>query len=549
MSAKTITFGTDARASMKRGIDKLADAVKATLGPKGRNVVIDKKFGAPTITKDGVTVAKEIELEDPLENMGAQLVREVASKTSDIAGDGTTTATVLAQAIVREGFKNVTAGANPMDLKRGIDIAVSKVVEGLKELSQNIGDDKKKIAQVGSISANNDSSVGNLIADAMEKVGKDGVITVEDAKGRETTLDVVEGMQFDRGYLSPYFVTDAETMEAVLEKPLILIHDKKISAMKDLLPVLEKVAQGGRSLLIIAEDLEGEALATLVVNKIRGTLKVCAVKAPGFGDRRKAMLEDIATLTNGTVISEEAGYKLENATMTYLGTAETVKIDKDNTTIIEGKGKKDDIKKRINEIKVQIEKTSSDYDKEKLQERLAKLSGGVAVLKVGASTEVEMKELKARVEDALHATKAAVEEGIVPGGGVAYLLAMKKLDKVKVANDDQKIGVDIIRRALEEPIRTIVTNAGLEASVVVNNVKENKGNEKNFGFNAQTEEYGDLIKEGVIDPTKVSRIALENAASIAGLLLTTEASIVEKPEDKKSMPMMPPGGGGMGMDY
>ena len=545
MSAKIITFGDEARAQMKRGIDQLADAVKATLGPKGRNVVIDKKFGAPTITKDGVTVAKEIELENALENMGAQLVREVASKTSDIAGDGTTTATVLAQAIVREGFKNVTAGANPMDLKRGIDLAVGKVVEGLKDLSQNVGDDKKKIAQVGTISANNDSSVGNLIADAMEKVGKDGVITVEDAKGRDTMLDVVEGMQFDRGYLSPYFVTDAETMEAVLEKPLILIHDKKISAMKDLLPVLEKIAQSGKQLLLIAEDIEGEALATLVVNKLRGTLKVCAVKAPGFGDRRKAMLEDIATLTNGTVISEEAGYKLENAQMSYFGTAETVKIDKDNTTIIEGKGKKDDIKKRINEIKVQIEKTTSDYDKEKLQERLAKLSGGVAVLKVGASTEVEMKELKARVEDALHATKAAVEEGIVPGGGVAYLRAATKLDELKLSNDDQKIGVEIIRRAVEEPIRTIVANAGLEASVVVNKVKEGKGD---YGFNAQTEEYKNLIKEGVIDPTKVSRIALENAASIAGLLLTTEASIVEKPEEKKAMPPMPPGGG-MGMDY
>jgi len=545
MSAKIITFGDEARAQMKRGIDQLADAVKATLGPKGRNVVIDKKFGAPTITKDGVTVAKEIELENALENMGAQLVREVASKTSDIAGDGTTTATVLAQAIVREGFKNVTAGANPMDLKRGIDLAVGKVVEGFKDLSQNVGDDKKKIAQVGTISANNDSSVGNLIADAMEKVGKDGVITVEDAKGRDTMLDVVEGMQFDRGYLSPYFVTDAETMEAVLEKPLILIHDKKISAMKDLLPVLEKIAQSGKQLLLIAEDIEGEALATLVVNKLRGTLKVCAVKAPGFGDRRKAMLEDIATLTNGTVISEEAGYKLENAQMSYFGTAETVKIDKDNTTIIEGKGKKDDIKKRINEIKVQIEKTTSDYDKEKLQERLAKLSGGVAVLKVGASTEVEMKELKARVEDALHATKAAVEEGIVPGGGVAYLRAATKLDELKLSNDDQKIGVEIIRRAVEEPIRTIVANAGLEASVVVNKVKEGKGD---YGFNAQTEEYKNLIKEGVIDPTKVSRIALENAASIAGLLLTTEASIVEKPEEKKAMPPMPPGGG-MGMDY
>ncbi|MBM4166379.1 MAG: chaperonin GroEL [Ignavibacteria bacterium] len=544
MSSKIISFGNDARASLKRGVDQLADAVKATLGPKGRNVVIDKKFGAPTITKDGVTVAKEIELEDPLENMGAQLVREVASKTSDVAGDGTTTATVLAQAIIREGFKNVTAGANPMDLKRGIDLAVANVVEGLKNISQSVGDDKKKIAQVGAISANNDMSVGNLIADAMEKVGKDGVITVEDAKGRDTTLEVVEGMQFDRGYLSPYFVTDAETMEANLEKPYILIHDKKISTMKDLLPILEKVAQGGRSMLLIAEDIEGEALATLVVNRIRGTLKVCAVKAPGFGDRRKAMLEDIAVLTNGTVISEEAGYKLENAQVSYLGTAETVKIDKDNTTIIEGKGKKDEIKKRINEIKVQIEKTTSDYDKEKLQERLAKLSGGVAVLKVGASTEVEMKELKARVEDALHATRAAVEEGIVPGGGVAYLRALKKLDGIQVENDDQKIGVDIVRRSLEEPIRIIITNAGLEPSIYVKEVKEAKN--KFEGFNAQTEKLEDLLKAGVIDPTKVSRIALENAASIAGLLLTTEATIVEKPEEKKPMPPMPPGGG---MDY
>jgi chaperonin GroEL len=544
MSAKIISFGNDARASLKRGVDQLADAVKATLGPKGRNVVIDKKFGAPTITKDGVTVAKEIELEDPLENMGAQLVREVASKTSDVAGDGTTTATVLAQAIIREGFKNVTAGANPMDLKRGIDSAVAKIVEGLKDISQSVGDDKKKIAQVGAISANNDMSVGNLIADAMEKVGKDGVITVEDAKGRDTTLEVVEGMQFDRGYLSPYFVTDAETMEANLEKPYILIHDKKISTMKDLLPILEKVAQSGRSMLLIAEDIEGEALATLVVNRIRGTLKVCAVKAPGFGDRRKAMLEDIAVLTNGTVISEEAGYKLENAQVSYLGTAETIKVDKDNTTIIEGKGKKDEIKKRINEIKVQIEKTTSDYDKEKLQERLAKLSGGVAVLKVGASTEVEMKELKARVEDALHATRAAVEEGIVPGGGVAYLRALKKLDGVNVDNDDQKIGVDIVRRSLEEPIRIIITNAGLEPSIYVKEVKEAKN--KFEGFNAQSEKLEDLLKAGVIDPTKVSRIALENAASIAGLLLTTEATVVEKPEEKKAMPPMPPGGG---MDY
>ena len=541
MAAKLINFNTDARSALKRGVDQLADAVKVTLGPKGRNVVIDKKFGAPTITKDGVTVAKEIELSDPIENMGAQMVREVASKTSDVAGDGTTTATLLAQAIVREGLKNVTAGANPMDLKRGIDLAVKKVVEGLKELSKTVGDDKEKIAQVGSVSANNDRGIGELIADAMEKVGKDGVITVEEAKGTETTLDVVEGMQFDRGYLSPYFVTDAETMETVLEDPYILIHDKKISAMKDLLPILEKVAQSGKSTLIVAEEVEGEALATLVVNKLRGTLRVCAVKAPGFGDRRKAMLEDIATLTGGTVISEEKGFKLENAQLSSLGTAKKVTIDKDNTTIVEGAGKKDDIKKRINEIKQQIDKTTSDYDKEKLQERLAKLSGGVAVIKIGASTEVEMKEKKARVEDALHATRAAVEEGIVPGGGVAYLRAIKRLDEVKTENADQKVGVEIIRRALEEPIRQIVANAGLEASVVVNKVKEGKDD---YGFNAQTEVYENLIKAGVIDPTKVSRIALENAASVAALLLTSEATIVEKPEEKKSSPMMPPGGMG-----
>ena len=541
MAAKLISYNTDARAALKRGVDQLADAVKVTLGPKGRNVVIDKKFGAPTITKDGVTVAKEIELSDPIENMGAQMVREVASKTSDVAGDGTTTATILAQAIVREGLKNVTAGANPMDLKRGIDLAVKKVVEGLKDLSKTVGDDKEKIAQVGSVSANNDRSIGELIADAMEKVGKDGVITVEEAKGTETNLDVVEGMQFDRGYLSPYFVTDAETMEAVLEDPYILIHDKKISAMKDLLPILEKVAQSGKSTLIVAEEVEGEALATLVVNKLRGTLRVCSVKAPGFGDRRKAMLEDIATLTGGTVISEEKGFKLENAQLSYLGTAKKVTIDKDNTTIVEGAGTKDQIKQRINEIKQQIDKTTSDYDKEKLQERLAKLSGGVAVIKIGASTEVEMKEKKARVEDALHATRAAVEEGIVPGGGVAYLRAIKRLDEVKTENADQKVGVEIIRRALEEPIRQIVTNAGLEGSVVVNKVKDGKDD---FGFNAQTEQYENLIKAGVIDPTKVSRIALENAASVAGLLLTSEATIVERPEEKKAGPMMPPGGMG-----
>ncbi len=545
MSAKIITFGADARSALKKGVDKLADAVKATLGPKGRNVVIDKKFGAPTVTKDGVTVAKEIELEDPMENMGAQMVREVASKTSDVAGDGTTTATVLAQAIVREGMKNVTAGANPMDLKRGIDLAVGKVVEELKKISKTVGDDKKKIAQVGAISANNDATIGDLIANAMERVGKDGVITVEEAKGTETTVEWVEGMQFDRGYLSPYFVTDADTMETVLESPYILIHDKKISVMKDLLPVLEKIAQAGKSLLIIAEDLEGEALATLVVNKLRGTLKVCAVKAPGFGDRRKAMLEDVAVLTGGTVISDEKGFKLENTQLSYLGTAKRVTIDKDNTTLVEGAGKKEDIKKRINEIKVQIDKTTSDYDKEKLQERLAKLSGGVAVLKVGAATEVEMKEKKARVEDALHATRAAVEEGIVPGGGVAYLRVQPKLEEVKTDNEDQKIGVEIVKRSLEEPIRMIVQNAGLEGSVIVNKVKEGK---EDYGFNAQTEKYENLVTTGVIDPTKVTRIALENAASVAGLLLTTEATVVEKPEEKKPMPPMP-GGGGMGDMY
>ncbi len=541
MGAKIITFESEARAALKRGVDKLADAVKVTLGPKGRNVVIDKKFGAPTVTKDGVTVAKEVELEDPIENMGAQMVREVASKTSDVAGDGTTTATVLAQAIVREGMKNVTAGANPMDLKRGIDLAVQTVIAELKKFSKTVGDDKKKIAQVGAISANNDSTIGSLIADAMEKVGKDGVITVEEAKGTETTVDVVEGMQFDRGYLSPYFVTDADSMETSLEDPYILIHDKKISVMKDLLPILEKVAQSGRSILLIAEDLEGEALATLVVNKLRGTLRVCAVKAPGFGDRRKAMLEDIAILTNGTVISEEKGFKLENTQLTYLGTAKKVTIDKDNTTIVEGAGKKEDIKKRINEIKSQIDKTTSDYDREKLQERLAKLSGGVAVLKVGAATEVEMKEKKARVEDALHATRAAVEEGIVPGGGVAYLRTLPALEKLKGDNEDQNIGIEIIRRSLEEPIRWIVTNAGLEGSVIVNKIKEGKDD---YGFNAQAEKYENLVAAGVIDPTKVTRIALENAASVAALILTTEATIVEKPEKEKAPPM-PGGHGGM----
>ncbi|MBE2256907.1 MAG: chaperonin GroEL [Ignavibacteria bacterium] len=546
MAAKLITFDAEARAALKKGVDVLANAVKVTLGPKGRNVVIDKKFGAPTVTKDGVTVAKEIELEDPVENMGAQMVKEVASKTSDVAGDGTTTATVLAQAIYREGLKHVTSGANPMDLKRGIDLAVTELVKGLKDLSSPIKDNSE-IAQVGAISANNDKYIGDLIAQAMEKVGKDGVITVEEAKGTETNVDVVEGMQFDRGYLSPYFVTNAESMEAELEDPFILIHDKKISSMKDLLPILEKTAQQGKSLLIIAEDIEGEALATLVVNKLRGTLKVCAVKAPGFGDRRKAMLEDIAILTAGTVISEEQGYKLENATVGYLGTAKRVVIDKDNTTIVEGAGKTDDIKKRINEIRAQVEKTTSDYDKEKLQERLAKLSGGVAVLKIGAATEVEMKEKKARVEDALHATRAAVEEGIVPGGGVALIRVSSKLDKLKGDNEDITTGINIIKRAIEEPIRQIVTNAGLEGSVVVNDVKNGKGN---YGFNAATEKYEDLVKAGVIDPTKVTRVALENAASVSSLLLMTEAAIVEKPEKEKAPMGMPPGmGGGMGDMY
>jgi chaperonin GroEL len=541
MASKLIEFDSDARTKLKRGVDKLANAVKVTLGPKGRNVILEKKFGAPTVTKDGVTVAKEIELEDAVENMGAQMVREVASKTSDVAGDGTTTATVLAQAIYREGLKNVTAGANPMDLKRGIDLAVTKVIQYLKSVSKEV-EGRNEIAQVGSISANNDKSIGDLIADAMEKVGKDGVITVEEAKGTETALDVVEGMQFDRGYLSPYFVTDTEAMEAVLEDPFIIIHDKKIGAMKDLLPVLEKVAQQGRSLLIIAEDLEGEALATLVVNKIRGTLKVAAVKAPGFGDRRKAMLEDIAVLTNGTVISEERGFKLENATIAYLGTAKKIVIDKDNTTIVEGAGKTDDIKKRINEIKAQIEKTTSDYDREKLQERLAKLSGGVAVLKIGASTEIEMKEKKARVEDALHATRAAVEEGIVAGGGVAFIRAISVLEELEGENEDQSTGVRIVQKALEEPLRQIVNNAGIEGSVVLQKVREGKDD---YGFNAATEVYENLFKSGVIDPTKVARTALENAASVSSLLITTEAVVFEKKE-KESAPAMPgPGMGGM----
>jgi chaperonin GroEL len=542
MAAKELQFDTDARSKLKRGVDQLAEAVKVTLGPKGRNVVIDKKFGSPTVTKDGVTVAKEVELSDPIENMGAQMVKEVATKTSDLAGDGTTTATVLAQAIFREGLKNVTAGANPMELKRGIDRAVEAVVEQLKTLSVPSAG-KKEIAQVGTISANNDKEIGNLIAEAMEKVGKDGVITVEEAKGLETTLETVDGMQFDRGYLSPYFVTDPEKMEAVLDDPYILIHDKKISAMKELLPVLEKVAQSGRPMLIIAEDVEGEALATLVVNKLRGTLKVCAVKAPGFGDRRKEMLRDIAVLTGGQVVSEELGFKLENSTLNDLGRAKRVVVDKDNTTVVDGRGKENDIQGRINEIKAAVEKSTSDYDREKLQERLAKLSGGVAVINVGAATETEMKEKKARVEDALHATRAAVEEGIVPGGGVALVRAQVGLDKLK-GTDDEKIGVEIVRRALEEPIRMIAQNAGAEGSIVVGRVKESK--EKNFGYNAATDSYEDLVRAGVIDPTKVTRTALQNAASIAGLLLTTECVVVEKKEDKPA-PAAPPGGGMGGM--
>ena len=545
MAAKQLEFNVEARARLKRGVDQLADAVKVTLGPKGRNVVIDKKFGNPTITKDGVTVAKEIELEDAVENMGAQMVKEVATKTSDVAGDGTTTATVLAQAIFREGLKSVTAGANPMSLKRGIDKAVESVVDELKKISVPTAG-RKEIAQVGTISANGDQEIGEKIADAMEKVGKDGVITVEEAKGLETTLETVDGMQFDRGYLSPYFITDPEKMEAVLEDAYILIHDKKVSSMKDLLPILEKVAQAGRPLLLIAEDVEGEALATLVVNKLRGTLKVCAVKAPGFGDRRKEMLIDISKLTGAPqVISEEMGLKLENATLNDLGQAKRIVIDKDNTTIVGGKGKSEAIQGRIKEIKAAIEKSTSDYDKEKLQERLAKLAGGVAVINVGAATETEMKEKKARVEDALHATRAAVEEGIVPGGGVALLWCQKVLDKAKATEEDEKIGVDIVRRALEEPVRWIVQNAGQEGSIVVSQVREAKN--KNFGYNAQTDTFEDLVAAGVIDPTKVTRTALQNAASIAALLLTTECVVVEKKEKDKAPPM--PGGGGMGGMY
>ncbi len=538
--AKKISFDTEARNNLKAGIDALADAVKVTLGPKGRNVIIEKSFGAPQITKDGVTVAKEIELEDPIENMGAQMVKEVASKTADQAGDGTTTATVLAQAMVTAGLKNVTAGANPMDLKRGIDKATAAVVEEMQEISEKVGDDFKKIEQVGAISANNDKSIGKLIAEAMQKVSKDGVITVEEAKGTETYVDVVEGMQFDRGYLSPYFITDADKMIAEYENPLILIHDKKITNVQDIVPVLEKAAQAGKPLLIIAEDMDSQPLGVLVVNRLRGGLKIVAVKAPGFGDRRKAMLEDIAILTGGTVISEEQGYKLENTDLDQLGTAEKVIIDKDNTTIINGKGDTEAIKARIKQIKQQIETTTSDYDKEKLQERLAKLAGGVAVLYVGAPTEVEMKEKKDRVDDALHATRAAIEEGIVPGGGVVFVRAIDVLDKVKIENEDEKIGVEIVKKALEAPIKTIAFNAGVEGAVVINEVRKNKGS---YGYNAKDDKFEDLKKAGIIDPTKVSRIALENAASIAGMLLTTEAVINDVKEDNPPMPPM--GGGGM----
>ncbi len=539
--AKNIAYSLDARNSLKAGVDKLANAVKITLGPKGRNVVIEKKFGAPTVTKDGVTVAKEIELENKLENIGAQMVREVASKTSDVAGDGTTTATVLAQAIITEGLKNVTAGANPMAIKRGIDAARNAIVDAIKAQSKALPD-AQQIAQVATISANDDEEIGNKIAEAMEKVGKDGVITVEESKTAETFLEFVEGMQFDRGYLSPYFVTNSQSMDAEMENPYILIHDKKIGNMKDLLPLLEKVVQTGKSIVIIAEDIEGEALATLVVNKLRGTFKVLAVKAPGFGDRRKAMLEDIAVLTGATVISEDAGYKLDNANLDYLGTAKRVVSDKDNSTIVDGGGSADAIKARINEIKAQIDKTTSDYDSEKLQERLAKLSGGVAVINVGAATEVEMKEKKARVEDALHATRAAVEEGIVPGGGVVLLRSISALDDVKV-DSEQQVGVDIMRRALEAPIRQICSNAGVEASIIVQEVRKGKGD---FGYDARNDKYVNMFEAGIIDPAKVARVAVENAASIAGMILTTEAAITDVPEDDK-MPSMPdPGMGGMG---
>ena len=541
--AKEIHFNTESRENLRKGVDILANAVKVTLGPKGRNVILDKKFGAPTITKDGVTVAKEIELKEPVENMGAQLVKEVASKTADDAGDGTTTATVLAQAIFTNGIKNVAAGANPMDLKRGIDKAVKVVVSELQGQSKEIKD-SSEISQVATVSANNDHEIGNMVANAMDKVGRDGVITVEEAKGTETEVKTVEGMQFDRGYLSPYFVTNSDKMEVELENPHILIYDKKISAMKELLPVLELVSQSGKPLLIIAEDIEGEALATIVVNKIRGALKVAAVKAPGFGDRRKAMLEDLAILTGGTVISEERGYKLESATLDYLGTADKVNIDKDNTTIVSGAGKKADINARVNQIKKQIKNTTSEYDKEKLQERLAKLSGGVAILYIGAATEVEMKEKKDRVDDALHATRAAVQEGVVAGGGIAFIRATNALDKLNLDNEDQNTGVIIVKTALESPIRTIVENSGGEGSVVIQKVKESKND---FGYNAATDTYESMFAAGIIDPTKVSRLALENAASIASLLITTECVIVDEPEnDAPAMPPMPPGGGGMG---
>jgi chaperonin GroEL len=544
MAAKQLQFDENARHTLLRGVEKLSRAVKATLGPSGRNVILDKKFGSPTITKDGVTVAKEIELEDPYENMGAQLVREVASKTSDVAGDGTTTATILAESIYREGLRNVTAGANPTSLQRGITKGVEAIVEELKKLSKKVSD-RTEIAQVATVSANWDKTIGEIIADAMDKVGKDGTITVEEAKSIETTLEVVEGMQFDKGYLSPYFVTNAEDMEAALENAYILIYEKKISSLKDLLPLLEKVAKAGRPLLIIAEDVEGEALATLVVNKLRGTLQVCAVKAPGFGDRRKAMLEDIAVLTGGRLISEDLGIKLENIKLDDMGKAKRVTVDKENTTIVEGTGKNADIQGRVAQIRRQIEETTSDYDREKLQERLAKLAGGVAVINVGAATETEMKEKKARVEDALHATRAAVEEGIVPGGGVALLRAQKALDNIKDLEADEKIGVQIVRRAVEEPMRQLANNAGAEGALVVEEVRKRKGNE---GYDVATEQYTDLVKAGIVDPTKVTRSALQNAASIAGLLLTTEALITEIPEKEKTPPM-PPGGGMGGMDY
>lgn len=539
--AKIIKFDTDAREGLRRGVNALADAVKVTLGPKGRNVIIDKKFGAPHVTKDGVTVAKEVDLKDPVENMGAQLVKDVASKTADIAGDGTTTATVLAQAIFNAGLKNVAAGANPMDLKRGIDKAVAQVIKSLKSQSMEMGDDFTKIEQIATISANNDKFIGSLIADAMKRVTKEGVITVEEAKSTDTYVEVVEGMQFDRGYQSPYFVTNADSMEAEMDNPYILIYDKKISSMKELLPVLEQVVQTGRGLMIISEEVEGEALATLVVNKIRGSLKICAVKAPGFGDRRKAMLEDIAILTGGTVISEERGYKLENATIDMLGRAEKLTVDKDNTTIVNGAGNSEDIKARVNQIKSQIETTTSDYDREKLQERLAKLAGGVAVLYVGAATEVEMKEKKDRIDDALAATRAAVAEGVIPGGGVAYVRAIKSLARVSSENLDEKTGIEIIKTSLESPLRQIASNSGVDGSIVVEKVKSSSGN---FGYNARLNKFQNMLVAGVIDPTKVARVALENASSAAGMLLTTECAICDNPEDEKAMPAMP--GGGMG---